>query len=88
MNDELVLVLVLDQAGADELLHHVGRQSTGLGILLELLDLESESVDLMVPGELFSLSLDHPRLVSSDLCQGPSPLAGPLEQVGRDSFGH
>ena len=39
VDDERAFFLVLDQAGADELLHHVGGQLAGLGVLLELHDL-------------------------------------------------
>ena len=54
VDDEFILVVVLDKASIDELRHHVRGQSSCLGVLLELLDLESECVNLMIPSKLFT----------------------------------
>jgi len=39
VDNERACFLMLDHAGANELLHHVGGQLAGLGVLLELHDL-------------------------------------------------
>ena len=57
VDDELVLVLVLDQTSTDELLHHVCSQLTGLGLLLQLDDLQSKSLNLLTLVVLFDLFL-------------------------------
>ena len=81
MNNELVLVLVLDQAGTDELLHHVSCQLTGLGFLLQLHNLQSKSFNLLVLVVLFDLFLQLGLLVCLDLSLGASSLARDLQHV-------
>ena len=72
MDDELSFVFVLDQASTDELLHHVCGQLTSLGLLLQLEDLQSESLNLLTLIVLFDLLLQLCLLVSLDLSLGPA----------------
>ena len=61
MHDELVLPGVLDEAGVDELAHHVGGESAGLGIFGQLHHLLLESVDLGILGLLLGLRAQPQR---------------------------
>jgi len=88
VDNELVLVLVLDQTSADELLHHVCGQLTSLGFLLQLEDLQSESLNLLTLIVLFDLLLQLCLLVSLDLGHSAAALARDLQHVRGHAFGH
>ena len=82
VHDELVLPGVLDEAGVDELAHHVGGESAGLGIFGQLHHLLLESVDLGILGLLLGLLLGSSLLVGLDLGLGASSLGADLQHVG------
>ena len=88
MDDELSLVLVLDQASTDELLHHVSGQLPGLVQLLELLDLLLQDPDLDLFLGRVLLLLELLLLVGLDLGHGAAPLAGGLQHVRGDILAH
>ena len=82
VDDELILVFVLDQPGANELLRHVGGQVSGLNVFLQLHDLLLECMDLGVFGVFSGLSFIGSLLVGLDLGLSPPSLAGGLQHVG------
>ena len=86
MDDELSLVLVLDQASTDELLHHVCGQLPGLVRLLELLDLLLQDSDLDLFLGRVLLLLELRLLVGLDLGHGAAPLAGGLQHFRGDAL--
>ena len=87
VDDERVFVLVLDQAGAHELLHHVSSQLAGLGIFLELHDLLLQHVDFIIFGLLLQFLLLLVLLLLLDLLLGAAALARGLQHVGGHAFG-
>ena len=81
VNDELFFSSVLDDAGADELLHHLGGQLASLHAFLELPDLLLHQLNLDIFLSLVQLLLDLGLLLRPDLRQSPSALAGGLQHV-------
>ena len=80
-NPALVLVL-LDQAGADELPHETGSIVADLVVVLQLGDSLLHGVELSHLGSSIGLLFCLSLLVSLDLRQGPSSLAGDLQHIG------
>ena len=88
MHDELVLAGVLDQAGVDELAHHVCGESASLDVLGQLHHLLLEGMDLRILGLLLCLLLSSGLLVGLDLRLGAAPLGADLQHVGGHALGH
>ena len=88
MDDELVLTSLLDQAGLNELAHHLRGQCAGIVGFLELLDLLLQCLDLDILLGRVLLLLQLGLLVGPDLSHGAAPLARRLQHVGADALRH
>ena len=86
--DELILAGVLNEAGVDELAHHVGGQLAGLGILGQLHHLLLQGVDLCILGILLGYLLSSSLLGSLNLCLGAASLGADLKHVRRHALRH
>ena len=87
VHKELILSGVFNEAGVDELAHHVGGKLASLCILGQLHHLPLKGVDLSLLGLLLGLLLGCGLLVGLDLCLGAAPLRADLQHVGRHALG-
>ena len=88
MDDELAFFLMFNDAGSNELLHHVGGQCAGLVGFLKLQDLLLEDLNLDVFLGSFLLLLQLRFLVGLDLGHSSAPLTGRLQHVRGDALAH
>ena len=86
VDDKRLLILVLDQAGSDKLLHHVRRELARLHILCQLHDLLLQRTNLVILLSVIYFFLGCCFFLGLDLRLGPTALAGDLKHVCRNTF--
>ena len=82
---ELVLVVLLDDAGVDEVAHEYGSAMVVLALVLGLLQLVLQLLDLGGPGSVCVLLVELGLLIVLDLLLGAPSLALGLHQVCADA---
>ena len=82
---ELVLGVLLDHAGVDEVAHEDGRAMVAFAFVLGLLQLVLQLLDLGDPGSVGVLLVELGFIVVLDLLLGASSLALILHEVRADA---